>query len=101
MYYIKEHYQDSGLKVSDIAGYLKISESRLSVIFKEDTGKTLIQYLTAVRIGKAKKLLDTTEYKVYEVAELVGYNNSQYLSNVFAKETGCFPLEYKNRTSRE
>lgn len=99
--YIREHYSDSSLKVSDIASYLKISESRISVLFKSETGKTLIQYLTAIRIERAKKLLKTSTYKVYEIAEIVGYNNSQYLSNVFYKEVGCFPLEYKNRNQNE
>lgn len=94
--YIKEHYTDSQLKVSDIAEFLNISESRISVLFKAETGQTLIQYLTQVRIETAKKLLRTSEYKVYEVAEMVGYANSQYLSKVFHKETGYFPLEYKN-----
>lgn len=101
MVYIREHYGDSSLKVSDIASHLKISESRISVLFKSETGKTLIQYLTAVRIDRAKKLLKTSSYKVYEIAEMVGYNNSQYLSNVFYKEVGCFPLEYKNRNQNE
>ena len=94
--YIKEHYTDSQLKVSDIAEFLNISESRISVLFKAETGQTLIQYLTQVRIETAKKLLRTSEYKVYEIAEMVGYANSQYLSKVFHKETGYFPLEYKN-----
>lgn len=97
MTYICGHYTDSGLKVADIAEYLNISESRISVIFKKETGQTLIQYLTQVRIEKAKKLLKTSEYKVYEIAEMVGYANSQYLSKVFHKETGYFPLEFKNR----
>ncbi len=83
--------------MADIAEYLNISESRISVIFKKETGQTLIQYLTQVRIEKAKKLLKTSEYKVYEIAEMVGYANSQYLSKVFHKETGYFPLEFKNR----
>lgn len=101
MTYIREHYADSWLKISDIASYLKISESRISVIFKAETGKTLIQYLTAVRIERAKQLLRTSQYKVYEIAEMVGYSNSQYLSNVFYKETGCFPLDYRNRSQEK
>lgn len=95
--YLNEHYMEPQLKISQVAGYLGISESRLSVIFKEDTKKTMIQCLTAMRIEKAKRLLKTTDYKIYEIAELVGYSNSQYLSQVFYKETGCFPLDYKNR----
>lgn len=95
MEYIQEHFQETQLKVSDIADYLKLSESRISVIFKKETGKTLIQYLTELRIENAKKLLKNTELKVYEIAEAVGYSNSQYLSNLFYKEVGCFPLEYR------
>lgn len=95
MEYIQGHFQETQLKVSDIAEHLKLSESRISVIFKKETGKTLIQYLTELRIENAKKLLKNTELKVYEIAEAVGYSNSQYLSNLFYKEVGCFPLEYR------
>ncbi|MDO4272369.1 MAG: response regulator [Eubacteriales bacterium] len=101
MTYMRENYTQPSLKVSEIAQHLNISESRISVIFKEDTGKTLIQYLTAVRIDQVKQLLKTTDLKIYEIAEEVGYNNSQYLSNVFYKETGCFPLEYRHRNQEE
>lgn len=101
MSYMKANYAQASLKVSEIAQHLNISESRISVIFKEDTGKTLIQYLTAVRIDRAKHLLKETDLKIYEIAEAVGYNNSQYLSNLFYKETGCFPLEYRHRDQEE
>ncbi|MDC7290041.1 response regulator [Blautia schinkii] len=101
MNYMWANYAQPSLKVSEIAQHLNISESRISVIFKEDTGKTLIQYLTAVRLDRAKNLLKNTDLKIYEIAEAVGYNNSQYLSNLFYKETGCFPLEYRHRNQEE
>lgn len=101
MDYISEHYGNPSVKISDIAEYLKISESRISVIFKEDTGMTLVQYLTGIRIEQAKRLLTTTNMKIYEIAEIVGYRNAQYLSTVFAKEIGCFPMEYRRRKGRE
>ena len=67
-------------------------KAELVLFLKKETGKTLIQYLTELRIENAKKLLKNTELKVYEIAEAVGYSNSQYLSNLFYKEVGCFPV---------
>ena len=95
--FIKENYASQNLSIKTIADHIGISNSRLSVIFKEDTGKTVNQYITLTRIKMAQKLFDEGGFKVYEVAEKVGYGTSQYFSKVFYRETGYYPEEYKRR----
>ena len=97
MSYIKENYHREELSISELADYVGISNSRLSVVFKQDTGITVNQYITKIRIDRARELLSEGGYKVYEVAEKVGYGTSQYLSRIFFRETGCYPAEYKRK----
>lgn len=97
MKYIRENYSRENLAIAELAEVTGISSSRLSVLFKQDTKMTVNQYLTKVRIHHAKELLSSGVYKVYEVAEMVGYGTSQYLSRIFYKETGCYPAEYKRK----
>ena len=59
-----------------------------------------MEYLTGVRIQKAKELLNTTSLMIYEVAERVGYRDAQYFSVIFKKMTGSTPKEFqKNRNT--
>ncbi len=58
-------------------------------------GVTFIDYLTSVRIRKAIELLHSGELKIYEIAELTGYANQHYFSNVFKKNLGVSPAEYR------
>lgn len=78
----------------DICSWLGISEFYLSRLFKKETGLTLTEYLTNYRIEVSKTLLSSGKYKIYEIAEMVGYKNSQYFSHVFKKITGKNPLNY-------
>jgi len=94
--YLYDNYRKP-ITVSDVAKTLDVSESYLSRIFRNETGKTVLEYLTIIRIEKAKRLLNKQVYKIYEVAEMVGYNTSQYFSQVFIKMTGMNPLEYRER----
>lgn len=71
------------LKLQTIADHVGLSSGRLSVLFKKETGNTVNDAITATRIQKAKELLASGKYKVYEVSELVGYKTSQYFSTIF------------------
>ena len=84
----------------DVADALQISDSHLSRLFRNETGKTILHYLTVIRVDAAKKLLDQTNYKVYEISDMVGYRTSQYFSQVFIKMTGMNPLDYRERDGR-
>ena len=95
--YIAEHYNDSDISITPIAHSLGVSESHLSHVFKKETSYTIIGYLTQYRIHMAMKLLQDCRYKVYEVAELVGYRDVAYFGSTFKKLTGVSPSEYQDR----
>jgi two-component system response regulator YesN len=72
-----------------------MSSCYFSVIFKKAAGVTFINYLTGLRISKAKKLLLNSNKKSYEISFQVGYDNPTYFSTVFKKMTGLTPIDFK------
>lgn len=96
IHFIEENYGTESLSLRDVARKVHISSSYLSTIFKKEINENFIDYLTRVRMEKAKLLLRNESWKAYEVAEMVGYSNPQYFSHCFKKYTGYSPLQYKN-----
>jgi len=92
--YIRRHYAGD-ISIEQIAENLGISGDHLRHCFKSETGNTVLEYLTKVRIENAKAFLKDNRLKLYEVAAMVGYRNSHYFSKVFRKETGMHPLAYR------
>jgi Response regulator containing CheY-like receiver domain and AraC-type DNA-binding domain len=90
--YIDEHYAES-ITLKKMGDYIYISQSYLSFIFKEIMKVNFNEYLTIVRIEKAKEFLDN-DYKVYEVCGMVGYVDKKYFSDLFKKYTGVLPKEW-------
>lgn len=97
--YIKENYGTYNLKIDTIANSIGISSSRLSVLFKNEMGCTVNEYITSFRIWKAQLLLREGKYKVYEVADMVGYGTSQYFSQIFYQKVGVTPKEFSRGAS--
>lgn len=95
--YVKEHYSDPDLGVETVCEYLNVSSSYFSTAFKKATGKTFINYLTDYRMDVAVRMLDTSEYKSYEIAELVGYADPNYFSYAFKKKVGVSPSKYRKQ----
>ena len=93
MDYVQENYNKE-LTVKSISTELFITPNYFSHIFKSETGKNFTDYVNEVRIHRAKKLLKDNSLKVYEVAELLGYQNYKYFNRVFKKYTGYSPKEY-------
>jgi len=94
MDYIEKNYADPNISLNMICSYLGVSISYFSNNFKNYTGETFVEALTRIRIDKAKKMMDVTDLKTYEIADRVGYNDAHYFSMIFKKITGMKPSEY-------
>lgn len=92
--FIKENY-NKNIMLADAAEYVNISKSYLSLLFKQETGINFSSFLTNYRIEKSKKLLKESNYKIYEIAEKVGFDNPYYFSKVFKETVGVTCKEYK------
>ncbi|MGG1398053.1 response regulator [Bacillus salipaludis] len=93
--YLKETYnQTIGLDV--IAQKFHISPAYLSSIFSKKTGVTLFEYIINMRMEKAKELLRTTNNKISDICQQVGYENQRYFNQVFKKHIGTTPGSYRS-----
>ena len=92
--YVQKNYRRD-LSLEEVAEYVNLSSGYLSNYFKEKVGMNFVDYLTKLRIEKAKELLMHTNEKIYKIAEDVGYQNSQYFVTIFRKKTGVTPAEYR------
>lgn len=93
--YIQLHYR-SKINQSEVAAELYITPNYLSDLFKKHTGMKFSDYVTEVRLEKAKELLLDVHNKVGDIAELVGFSDSRYFSSVFRKKYGMTPSEFRN-----
>ncbi|MDD9267053.1 response regulator [Paenibacillus sp. GCM10023248] len=94
--YLQQHIADE-ISINDIADRMSLNISYLSREFKKYKGVAPIEYLTRLRITKAKQLLDHEPHmKFKDIAARVGYSNQYYFSRVFKFITGLTPTEYKN-----
>lgn len=82
--------------VGRLAEEVYLSPNYISLIFRQETGTTVTEYVTRVRMEAAKELLKSPDLKVLEVAEMIGYENATYFSTVFKKYTGMHPQKYRS-----
>lgn len=94
--YVHKHYADD-LTLEQLASQLYISKNYLNQLFKKVTGETFTNYVIRVRIEKAKALLLDGNHLIYEVSEMVGYQNVPYFSTLFKKFCGVSPSEIMKR----
>lgn len=97
--YIRENY-GRNIGLIDVAQFCNVRSEYLSRIFKEETGVKFVDFLTNFRISMAKRLLVSGNYKVVEVAEMVGFSDQKYFQKVFKKVCGVTPSEYKKENCR-
>lgn len=95
--YIQEHYNDDGICLNTVAASVNVSPNHFSRIFSQESGCTFVEYLTEIRMEKARKLLEKTDLKVSEVGYEVGYKDSHYFYYLFKKMQGCTPKDYRAR----
>lgn len=92
--YIDEHHCEE-LSLNKIAEFVHLSPNYFSSLFSNEFGQSFLEYVTSLRIEKAKQLLGEKDAKACEVGERVGYDNPYYFSRIFKKHTGMSPIEYK------
>ena len=95
--YIKQNRNQEDLTSRDICKHLFCSRSVLSSQFNKETGKTIREYITELRIADAKQLLKDTKLSVTEISYLVGFGNSNYFSQIFKKQVSLSPIQYRKR----
>lgn len=98
--YIRANYNHE-LRLEMLAGIFGYNSAYLGKVFHQYTGENFNNYLDEIRISEAKRLLAEEDYKVYEVAEMVGYSNINYFHNKFKKYVGTSPLSYKKSFGRD
>ncbi|SHJ18449.1 helix-turn-helix domain-containing protein [Desulfofundulus thermosubterraneus] len=94
--FMEEHFQED-LSLSEIARRQFISPYYFSRLFKQSTGMTVMEFLTSLRMEKAKELLGKTHQSVSQVAGAVGYVDPNYFSRVFKRYIGMSPTEYRRK----
>lgn len=94
--FIQENYKDEKMSVWMVSHYLGMSENHFSTLFRKEIGKNFMHYLTDLRMEEAKRLMQTTNLKIYEICECVGYNNVEHFSRIFKKATGKSPNAFRN-----
>jgi two-component system response regulator YesN len=97
MRFIRENYADKELSIQTIGAHVYISPTYLCAFFKKTTGKTINEFITEVRIEKAKQLLKDSRIKLYEVATSVGFTDVNYFSTLFKRNVGYTPSEFRGK----
>jgi two-component system response regulator YesN len=95
--YLDHHYANPDLSLNEVASQVNLSASHFSVVFSQEAGQTFKEYLTEIRINKAKELLRMTSLRSSDIAYQVGYNDPHYFSSVFKKNTGLSPIEFRSQ----
>lgn len=95
--YIQLNYSDSHLSLAQISEANFMSVGYLCAFFKEKTGKTANQYITEIRMDKAKELLISSDAKIDFIAKSVGYSDGNYFAKIFKKYTGSNPSEFREK----
>ncbi|WNS44625.1 helix-turn-helix domain-containing protein [Paenibacillus sp. MMS20-IR301] len=91
--YIAEHYHEP-LSLDQLAGMAGLRPKYFGELFKKTFGQSLMDYLTGLRMGRAKQYLQESDYLLREIAHKVGYSDEFYFSRKFKKETGVAPSAF-------
>ncbi len=86
---------DEDISVKKLSEKLFINKSYLSEIFKQQVGITVLEYITMVKMERAKKLLHEGNLKNYQIAETLGFQDNEYFGRLFKKYTGVLPKDYR------
>jgi len=93
--YIDNNFTAQDISLYSTAAHVGISPNHLSTVFAQETGENFIEYLTRVRIERAKLLLKSTTMKSADIANETGFSDPHYFSYIFKKNTGFSPREFR------
>lgn len=94
---IRKTYMSDEISLDTIAAEVGMSPSYFSSIFSKEMGKTFVEYLTEIRMNRAKELLMCSSMKTSEIGYEVGYKDPHYFSYIFKKTQNCTPKEFRAR----
>lgn len=94
---IRKTYMSDEISLNTIAAEVGMSPSYFSSIFSKEMGKTFVEYLTEIRMNRAKELLMCSSMKTSEIGYEVGYKDPHYFSYIFKKTQNCTPKEFRAR----
>lgn len=92
---IEEQYEDLNLSLQSISSAMKLSSAHVSKQFRLYESKSISEYINDVRLHKSLLLLETSDYSITRIMEMVGYSNESYFFKLFKKKFGTTPKEYR------
>ncbi len=99
--YIEDNFSRTDLTLQDVASHVTLSNNHFSTVFSQEMGLTFTEYLTRVRLDRAKQLLTSTAWRSAEISLAIGYNDPHYFSYLFKKQVGQTPRDYRKSQSGE
>jgi two-component system response regulator YesN len=96
--FISHYYMNPELSLNDVAAEVNLSPSHFSLVFSQENDLSFKEFLTEIRIHRAKELLRTTSLGATEIAIQIGYSDPHYFSYVFKKNTGMSPTDFRMQT---
>ena len=92
--YIHENY-NKDLNMAVVSNYISMNYSLFSYVFKQYTGTNFVNFLKDLRMQEAKRLLETSDMRVNEISQSVGYENEKHFMKIFKATLGVSPTEYR------
>ncbi|MEA4890308.1 MAG: AraC family transcriptional regulator [Clostridiaceae bacterium] len=96
--YMQQNISSTQLSLNDVADFIGISSSHFSRIFKKETGMSFLDYVTDYKLDYCRNLLVTTDTKIEQISNQLGYSTPQYFANRFKIKYGCTPKDYRFRS---
>ena len=98
--YIEQHFAEE-LSLQGMSERFYLSREYISRRFKQQYGVNLSEYVLTIRMNEAKRLLETSRQRIYEVAQAVGFSDDKYFRKVFKKHVGVTPNEFREQVQRQ
>ena len=99
--YIESNVHRPDMTLQDVASHVALSNNHFSTVFSQEMGVTFTEYVTRVRLDRAKYLLSSTSCRSVEIAAAIGYSDPHYFSYLFKKQVGLSPRDFRKSISPE